>query len=535
MSQKFNFMDYFSERAKFMVDLPRNKDAILSRLEQLHAYELKHPRVHLDESNCEFGWLCDTLIQTYNTSVLDVSDPTFKDACIEQAHKCAYEENDAYGTYQRTVLSQLILNHSNQNDPTVPKENKKPITDFIGGPKTLTMHWSKKYKKLIYIFGEHHEEKTDCEKFKSLRGKNQMLIEDYLLQLFKNSDVFIDFYLETGRENKDIDGKRRIKILSNVFKNCLHNPNTKENENGCKLSRMHYFDVRKETSDLKPDPMSFFCWTMGSLIYSIDAEVKDNMDLPKEIVALMMLSYFLNDTNTYDTKIKPVLQEFSEIKIDESKDKDDEKYSEYQKFWDKQIEEHTFVAKKVVKSTIHEEIKSFIKKEMCNAKFFNKKIDIKTLIKTVKEFIITVNKYKINGEYDFINYNVSDLKILINLEFVAMLITINAYITDYYLLCRIFKVFDFTKLKNHRWTDEPEEPHNIIIYAGDLHSENVRKFLQENLGFKMISDTQSRNGIDNCISMLNFPQPFFSNHKKVKWSDELEEEEEIDDDDDLYS
>ena len=83
-----------------MVDIPRNK------------YELE--KVHIGKS--KLHWLCDTLIQTYNTSVLDLSDPTFKDACIEQAHKCAYEEN-VYGTYQRKVLSQLILNHSNQNDP----------------------------------------------------------------------------------------------------------------------------------------------------------------------------------------------------------------------------------------------------------------------------------------------------------------------------------------------------------------------------------------------------------------------------------
>jgi hypothetical protein len=96
---------------------------------------------------------------------------------------------------------------------------------------------------------------------------------------------------------------------------------------------------------------------------------------------------------------------------------------------------------------------------------------------------------------------------------------------DYYLLCRIFKVFDFTKLKNHRWTDEPKEPHNIIIYAGDLHSENVRKFLKE-LEFKEISTTPSlQKWIRNCIDIRKFPQPFFSNHKKIKWSDKLEEED----------
>ena len=517
MSQKFNFMDYFSERAKFMVDLPRNKDAILSRLEQSHAYELKHPRVHLDESNCEFGWLCDTLIQTYNTSVLDVSDPTFKDACIEQAHKCAYEENDAYGTYQRTVLSQLILNHSNQNDPTVPKENKKPITDFIGGPKTLTMHWSKKYKKLIYIFGETHSVKTDCWQFHS---NKVMLIEDYLEQLFKHTDVFIDFYLETGRTYEDY-GDTRMAVITERFKDCFHNPNTKENENKCKLSRMHYVDVRRASSDLKTNNRISYA---SSKMFDILCALDTNPSL-KTLISLL-------DKYNYDTQIKPILEEFSKINIYDDRE-DDEKYADYDAFWDKQIEEHIFVTKKVTRSTIHYKIKSFIKKEMrsnLGEKYSTKIDDIKILLETVKVFIATLNKYSTEtvNKYDFESITENDSKILLDLEFSQPLLGINSNVLDYYLLCRIFKVFDVTKrIKNHRWTDEPKEPHNIIIYAGDTHSKNVRKFLKE-LEFKEISTTSSveKKWIRNCIDIRKFPQPFFSNHKKVKWSDKLEEEDE---------
>jgi hypothetical protein len=104
------------------------------------------------------------------------------------------------------------------------------------------------------------------------------------------------------------------------------------------------------------------------------------------------------------------------------------------------------------------------------------------------------------------------------------LLIINSKIVDYYLLCRIFKVFDFTKLTNRRLTDEPKEPHNIIIYAGNAHSESVRDFLKE-LEFKEISTTSSFSKVTNCIDIRKFPQPFFSNHKKVKWSDKLEEED----------
>jgi hypothetical protein len=531
MSQRFNSMDFLPEGREIIDFIPQNKYATL-------------------QSKCDFRWLCDTLIQTYNTSVLDVSDPTFKDACIEQAHKCVREENR---TSERTVLSQLILNHSNENDPTVPKEDKKPIADFIGGPATLTMHWSKQYKKLIYIFGEKHSEETDCRNFYSKKYQDKvMLIEDYLEQLFKNTDAFIDFYLETERTYQDIYGNSRIALMAKRFKDCFHNP--KENENKCKLSRMHYFDVRGESSDLKPNSMSYASYSMYMIYFEF---IKQNLYLEQNIKLRLLAS--LLEQYDYDIKIKPVLEEFSEIDFYDE-EKDDIKYMEYDEFWDKQIKEQIFVIKKVYRSTIHNIIKSFIKKELRNPdKYFKKgfpdsdkhsqKIDIKKLVKTVREFIATLDKYSTGttNNYDFESIREDDSKILLNLEFSSVLLAINALITtDYYLLCRIFKIFDLNpeNKDKKRSTDEPNEPHNIIIYAGDAHSETVRKFLKE-LEFRDISHVNTKSYVSNCINMHGFPQPFFSNHKKIKWSDELLDEfvvdEEIVDlesaaaDEDLYS
>ena len=82
-------------------------------------------------------------------------------------------------------------------------------------------------------------------------------------------------------------------------------------------------------------------------------------------------------TNDYYTKIESILQEFSKINIDEDKETDDEKYAEYAEFWDKQIDKHVFLVKKVSKSTMHKEIKSFIKKEILKTE------NIKNLIDTV--------------------------------------------------------------------------------------------------------------------------------------------------------
>ena len=99
---------------------------------------------------------------------------------------------------------------------------------------------------------------------------------------------------------------------------------------------------------------------------------------------------------------------------------------------------------------------------------------------------------------------------------------INSCISDYYLLCRIFKQFDLEMpaiFSSFRETDEPSEPHNIIIYAGQAHARRVRKFLKNELDFKMID--KKGNDIKtkaNCIKMEDFPQPFFSNHPEVNWN-----------------
>jgi len=329
MPQKFNWIDFLPEGSEIMDFIPSNKYATLQQLQL--------------QSKCDFRWLCDTLIQTYNTSVLDVSDPTFKDACIEQAHKCVREENR---TSERTVLSQLIINHSKENDLTVTKEDKKPIADFIGGPSTLTMHWSKQYKKLIYIFGEKHSETTDCKNFYSKKDQDQvMLIEDYLEQLFKNTDAFIDFYLETERTYQDIYVDTRMAVMAKSFKDCFYNP--KENENKCKLSRMHYFDIRKESSDLKPNSMSYASYSMY-MIYDEFIKLEQKLYLEqkyvKQFIKLRLLASLLEQYD-YDIQIKPVLKEFSEIDFYDE-EKDDIKYMEYDEFCDKQMKEQIFVIKK---------------------------------------------------------------------------------------------------------------------------------------------------------------------------------------------
>jgi hypothetical protein len=439
---------------------------------------------------CDLDWICNTLLETYNTSILDISEPIFKEACIEEAKKCAIE-NKYKTNSERIVLSQLIINHSRESNEQLSQQEKKPIAEFIAGPKTLIMLWSEEYKKLVYIFGEIHNKYTDCE-----TATNVMLIEDYLEQLFKNTDVFIDFYLETGRR-KNTYGESRIAIIANRFKNCLYDP--KDNDYECRLSRMHYFDLRKEASDLTPDPMTYAAIMLFKLNHML-SELQTNPTFADAKRKKRSIHKFLV-ANDYYTKIEPILQEFSKINIHEDKEIDEEKYVEYAEFWDKQIDKHVFLVKKVSKSTMHKEIKSFIKKEILKTE------NIKNIIDTVGQFIVNVDQYEGELDIDSLITQLDVCKIFI--------LIVGFVITDYYLLSRIFKKF----VPEKRATDEPIEPHNIIIYAGDAHAEKVTDFLENELKFKMIHKKGDRfsETPTNCIKMEDFPQPFFSNHIKINW------------------
>ena len=60
--------------------------------------------------------------------------------------------------------------------------------------------------------------------------------------------------------------------------------------------------------------------------------------------------------------------------------------------------------------------------------------------------------------------------------------------------------------------DEPEKPHNIIIYAGNAHADRCRKFLEDVASFKRLEQNTVENPIraKNCLDMTGITQPLFS-------------------------
>ena len=95
--------------------------------------------------------LCSKLIKTYNTTIIDQMPYVLQQALYNDASSCStgsYKQNEK----DRTVLAELIHNHF------AKKTQREELSQhYIGGPMTLTCHWSETYQKLIYILRQSYE------------------------------------------------------------------------------------------------------------------------------------------------------------------------------------------------------------------------------------------------------------------------------------------------------------------------------------------------------------------------------------------
>lgn len=90
-------------------------------------------------------------------------------------------------------LADLIKNYFVNRSQASKGIIRPPKPEHINGPLSLSYHTSDKFEKRIYIFGEMHGYKNNCEDQKK---SGAIVIVDYLSLLFSTADVFIDFYFE---------------------------------------------------------------------------------------------------------------------------------------------------------------------------------------------------------------------------------------------------------------------------------------------------------------------------------------------------
>ena len=455
------------------------------------------------------------LITTYNTSLLKKLPRDVVDACTEYAKETAKSSVDGK---TRRVLAKLIENH---------QDDKRPIASYIGGPVNISCYWSEKYKKLIYVIGEFHVNGDDCKKLIRGRRDNPTIINivDYLKQYFSFPTAFTDFYLEMPAFTMPHGYYYRhgnylnILNLRDSFHKCV-DATLRNEERDCDLSRMHYFDIR--SGDVKHgllNPIS---------VFYLDGEDLINILIKKPYNMFIILKNLKAFHDTY----------YNLITLFSSEDN-----QEYHNMWYRQINEFPLLQKELKRTIdgyedekMSDIIENFIKEEMTLNLRSTITIQEETISRELlRKASISFNKLcahffkeckDTQGDIEikrkekyFTNLHASLTKIL------SICKIYNAIVIDGYLLARVFKKFniDTEDINKKRPTDEPEEPHNIIIYAGDAHSKVYRKFLTqlgfENKGSSGEMDTEKKifsDTVYSCIDMSKIKQPLFSDWPPIK-------------------
>ena len=387
------------------------------------------------------------------------------------------------------VQKQLIDNLNTLTNPNHPYNIK-----LIEGPTEIRKFELKENQKTIYLFGEIHRYTVG-----HCKNPNAVPFHHYLQLLAMDSPAFFDFYLETpmvkSKKNSSISSlilfEKSIismynnpsisflqayktqdkssptttgymfKMIRNTLSRCFQ-PALWPDAEECKLMRFHNVDLRNTwdidnlevtRSNLKSYgedvglQLLFLIFLHGLKKYNmIDVIRRVNKECPSVLNVLKRL--IANNTiNILD--IFNVNKSFKK-ELDAS----------YKK---KEIERW------LIKMADHKII-NFKKKMFINI--------IKTLISSIEN----------NTPFVYPEMH-SQLSIIF--------LNLNVLLLDTYCLSRIFKLHNLKK-KKPSGEFQPAESKNIIIYAGNIHSNNMAQFFYS-IGFKDVYSYHNPNY--SCVNM----------------------------------
>uniref|UniRef100_A0A6C0H420 Uncharacterized protein n=1 Tax=viral metagenome TaxID=1070528 RepID=A0A6C0H420_9ZZZZ len=424
--------------------------------------------------------LCEEITSTYDTNILDNQSKIVQKQFLDISLK---NRNNTTNPGKK-VLMNLICNHYSRGV-------QKPKAEFIEGPKSLSIHWHPDYKKIIYIFGEWHINFMDCKMFK--KDAVTVPIEDYLYDLMLSTDVFLDIYIEFSSYKGGEYSPPYVPALADEdelfkkFRTCLQY-NTRSDAS-CRLARVHYFDIRDNNikeQDMEEDKITIL-W-LKQKIQNIIITNRGNKAL---------CVYFLKRLIKKYPKISTLLSELVQDDI--------EKVCEFLK---KQLAEEPSIKKELGKIVENPELKKKI------LTFYGKIIskEIKSVIPDIKKYIMNILNYKLESK-DVLFKSMKTIN--------TRLLEVMICFADVYLLARMFKDFDMSEMEKKAYkgaTDQPIRAKNIIIYCGDIHAINYRKFLKR-IGFYQIDHSGNLkediikpipNTPKSCLDMRDIMQPLFS-------------------------
>lgn len=336
-------------------------------------------------------------------------------------------------------------------------------TSVIFGPISLSEHYSKKYDKRIYIFGERHNmvENFACKE----RSMNITCFLDYTLTL---SPKFIDFFIEKGYMGKledDIDydvacGIPGTYLMNDIARQFLPNIQRGRRNEEIPNARIHWADFRMhpQSEDVLTTEMPSFNirtnWHHRSGWESYVRNLKDSV-LVKRFRTLQGIMDGMKEYASSPAKVKK--------QLDASVDPE-----------------------------ARERILAYYDK-------------CKTLRLVQPSVEISVNFYR-NAEIsklcdDYLRNPMNNDAQSTIYEIAGIILSLVTCNMDLYLAGRMFRTF-----RNMRG-QYSKPPQNIIVYVGDKHAREYRGLLDD-MGFEKRGEVYSRD--DRCIDLSGFKQPFFS-------------------------
>ena len=419
---------------------------------------------------------------------------------FQDTYNALYLEN-----FSESKLNYIKLNsnpvYSKLIENLMSKKRTYEEYEYIEGPISLTKFKLKaegKPKKSFYIFGEYHiDTRGHCSPMKSIE------FQDYLKLLSIESPSFLDVYVETSmvkkkikikneastllnlifsamfknkrvgfnasykRENKDSESylnsdSHVISGIQNNFLNCIQPKLRHATE--CQLIRIHNIDIRNTWDLHKELPIDF------GLVF-IEEIIEVGLKYTADEITHVMRRTTIGNNLIMDTLNVLKTGNFMDVLFMNKKLKHE-------------IESELCYEKDNIQNFIQNKINKY--QEMHRDKI----IDICTKL--------------INS----LQNKTAPVLDLYNFEYLREVCSyLGVLKVDVYCLSRIFKTYDIKK-NNPVGAFQPTESKNIIIYAGDTHSQNYIQFMDylNESGYNIKKTYQYINYSNSCV-LLNKPKP----------------------------
>lgn len=409
----------------------------------------------MNTSHNDLVWLLHQAMDTNH--VVDVSGLTENGGTFELSNNESSKHgvhidilpivSDTYNSYNiaMKILGPEYDIYSKLYSTTQPPE-------FLIGPLSLTVHYDRETGRKIYIFGERHGFESHCGNTGS-----ELFVGDYLDNLFNETSVPIDFYLESNVEFVSEASRMRILGIPTKCHKCfLHRLIYYQllYYYSMPMVRSHYIDPRAADPKLGRELNNIFSKIVlgiqddGIMVGSKSQEnVTDYLKF-RDILS----SVDLSTENAYFNYIESILRDT-----------------------------RTYLGKEISRSYKSDQIIEHMKTRM---------------------------RREYHRSYPILQLYLSQSPVTwIKLFSAASLL--GSFLLDAYIIARIFKVFDMSKINPNKSPLFTAIPTNMIVYVGDLHAQELRTFVKNN-GFELIESVAQSQGHTECLDIHSIKQPFFT-------------------------